>query len=637
MGKMSLVVLVIVGGITPGGSAWADERAPPAADPSVPPCSVGSPQDLGPFLDGVLTTQLAAHRIPGAAVAVVCAGRVLYLAGYGRADLEPGRPVSADHTLFRTASVSKVVTWTAVMQLVERGKLDLHRDVNHYLDFQVPATYPQPITLAHLLTHTPGFEEREFGSYARSAADLLPLGTFLRRNLPARIFPPGEVSAYSNYGAALAGYIVAWISGVAFEDYVERHILKPLGMDHSSFRQPLPPALAAELATGYGRRLRPAGFEWDQDGPAGALSATTADMARLMLAHLPQGRLGAVRILGADTAAAMQRRQHTNHPAVNGLTYGFQELTVSGRRVLAQPGDMLAFTTAMFLLPSEDLGLYVAYNRGGASDAPQELLHLLLARFPPAPPPLPSILAPRPDPDTGRFAGSYRSTRRNETGLEKLQELFNPVRVRALGSSALAISGLAVVPRGIWRETGPGIFRDRSGEVVAFREDRAGRPAYLFEGNFPAAGYSRLPWYGAPEVHYALLALCLPVFLLSPAVWSVGALRRRRAGARLSSQRRGHWSAAAMCAVNLLFLAGIVVVIAHGRELLFGVTPLARGVLLLPLLSAGLAALTSASAIAAWAQGRWNLWGRLHYTLVALLGLAFLASLAYWNLLRFRL
>jgi hypothetical protein len=265
-------------------------------------------------------------------------------------------------------------------------------------------------------------------------------------------------------------------------------------------------------------------------------------------------------------------------------------------------------------------------------------LQLLLARFVPAPPRSRSAPAPLSDPDVGRFAGSFRSTRRNETGLEKLQELFNPVRVRTLGPSTLAISGLAVVPQGQWRETSRDVFHNRSGsEVVAFREDPAGRPAYLFEGNFPAAGYSRLPWYGAPEVHYVLLALCLPVFLLSPAVWSVGALRRRRAGARLQSRRRGHWSAAAMCAVNLLFVSGMVVVIEQGRELLFGVTPLARGVLLLPLLSAGLAALTSASAIAAWAQGRWNLWGRLHYTLVALLGLAFLASLAYWNLLRFRL
>lgn len=632
MGKMSLVVLAVVGSIAAGGAAWAAVRVPAA-----PSCSVGSPQDLGPFLDGVLTTQLAAHRIPGAAVAVVCAGRVLYLAGYGQADLKTGRPVSAEHTLFRTASVSKVVTWTAVMQLVERGKLDLHADINRYLAFQVPATYPQPVTLAHLLTHTPGFEERAFGSYARSATDLRPLGAFLAANLPARIFPPGEVSAYSNYGAALAGYIVARASGLPFEDYVERHILKPLGMDHSSFRQPLPPALAAALATGYGTRLRPSGFEWDQDRPAGALSATTADMARLMIAHLQQGRLGAVRILGAGTAAAMQRRQFTNHPAVNGLTYGFQELTVGGRWVLAQPGDMLAFTTAMYLLPSEDLGLYAAYNRGGASGAPLELLQLLLARFLPASPRSRSAPPPLSDPDVGRFAGSYRSTRRNETGLEKLQELFNPVRVRSLGSSTLAISGLAVVPQGLWRETSRDVFRDRSGaEVVAFREDAAGRPAYLFEGNFPAAGYSRLPWYGTPEVHYALLALCLPVFLLTSVLWSVSAARRRRAGAHLPSQRYGHWSAAAMCGVNLLFVSGMLVVIANARELLFGVTPLARAVLVLPLLSAGLTTLTCASAIAAWAQGRWSLWGRLYYTLVAVLGLAYLASLAYWNLLRFR-
>ena len=306
--------------------------------------------------------------------------------------------------------------------------------------------------------------------------------------------------------------------------------------------------------------------------------------------------------------------------------------------MLAQPGDMLAFTTAMYLLPSEDLGLYAAYNRGGASGAPLELLQFLLARFVPAPPRSRSAPTPLSDPEVGRFAGSYRSTRRNETGLEKLQELFNPVRVRSLGSSTLAISGLAVVPQGQWRETSRDVFHNRSdSEVVAFREDTTGRPAYLFEGNFPAAGYSRLPWYGAPEVHYVLLALCLPVFLLSPVVWSVSAARKQPAGVHGPSQPYARLSAAAMCGVNLLFLLGMLVVIANARELLFGMTPLARAVLLLPPLSSGLTALTSAMAIIAWTRGYWNRRGRLHYTLVVLLGLAFLASLAYWNLLRFRL
>jgi CubicO group peptidase (beta-lactamase class C family) len=528
---------------------------PPTPGPSAIRSALRA-DDIQAFFERALRSQLALHGIPGGAVAVVQGDKTLYLGGYGKADLASGKPVSAQETLFRTGSVSKLVTWTAVMQLVEQGRLDLHTDVNRYLDaFQIPASYPAPVTLAHLLTHTAGFEDRGFGFYARSEGDLSPLGAFLSAKMPARIFPPGEVSAYSNYGAALGGYLIEQVSGLPFEDYVETRILAPLGMSDSSFRQPLPPALAARLATGYRASLEPGAFEWDLAVPAGALSGTAADMARFMIAHLYGGRSGSTRILKAETVEAMQRRQFTNHPAVSGLTYGFQELNLAGQRVLAQPGDMLHFTAALFLLPEQDLALFVAYNRGRAAEAPMELLRAFVARFFPAPPAFFSYPTAISEGDVGRFGGSYRSTRRNETTLEKLQELFSPVRVRALAPGTLGISGLAIVPESLWVQTRPGVFRDQSSpEIIAFREDESGRVTHLFEGNFPAVGYTRLPWYGAPEAHYALLAIGAPLFLLTPIAWSVSAgraafsSRKTWAQATLSASPDHGGSAAASCA-----------------------------------------------------------------------------------------
>ena len=187
------------------------------------------PQELASFLDGVLPAQLEAHHVPGAAVAVVQDGRLVLARGYGTADREQGVPVVADRTLFRVGSVGKTVTWTAVMQLVEQGKLDLHADVNTYLTaFKVPATYPQPITLAHLLTHTAGFDDKG-GILARDPADLQPLGAFLSASLPARVRPPGELAAYSNHGTALAGYIVEQVSGVALRSVRRGAHLRPAG------------------------------------------------------------------------------------------------------------------------------------------------------------------------------------------------------------------------------------------------------------------------------------------------------------------------------------------------------------------------------------------------------------------------
>ncbi len=616
-------------------SSTAEGISRGARHPMALPQSLPRAEDVGPFLDRLIRTQLARHGIPGAAVALVKGSKILHLGGYGRSDLQRGTPVSAESTLFRTGSVSKSFTWTAVLQLVEQGKLDLHADVNRYLTaFRIPATYPDPITLAHLLTHTAGFEDRAFGVYARTPAELAPLGAFVTSQMPARIFPPGEVSAYSNYGACLAGYIVERVSGVPFENYVEAHILAPLGMAGSSFRQPLPREFESRLAKGYRDSLEPGAFELNLAVPAGALSATAADMSGFMIALLQGGRVGGARILDARSARAMQERQFSNHPAVSGLTYGFQELNIGGQRVLAQPGDMLYFTTALFLLPQHDLGLYVAYNRGRATDAPMELLENILGWFFPSPPwVLPAAPAPRSASDPGRFAGGYRITRRNETGLGKLRKLFAPVRVRVAAPGVLHISGLRVVPESLWRETKPGVFRDLSSpEIVAFRTDASGRATHLFEGNFPIAAYTRLPWYGDPELHFALLALCLPFFAVTPLAWTLSALRHS-SGGDLSLDWRSRMAAASMCVVNLLFLLGMIGVIANGRELLFGLTPLARTVLFLPPLSAALTILSLVLAGTAWRRNRWRLRSRLYYSLLGLLGLVFIGSLYYWNLL----
>src|SRR5712691_6399647 len=121
-------------------------EAKAAAAPATP---AGTPEmtaeDVSAFLDGIMPQQLAREDIAGAVVSIVKDGKVLFARGYGYADVEKKTPVSPDNTLFRPGSISKLFTWTAVMQLVEQGKLDLDGDVNDYLDFKIPPTYPQPI------------------------------------------------------------------------------------------------------------------------------------------------------------------------------------------------------------------------------------------------------------------------------------------------------------------------------------------------------------------------------------------------------------------------------------------------------------------------------------------------------------
>ncbi len=254
--------------------------------------------DFETFLDALVPSQLRNRNIAGAVVSVVKDGQVLFQKGYGYADLEARKPVLPDHTTFRPGSISKLFTATAVMQLVEQGKLDLDRDVNDYLDFAIPRTYPEPVTLRELLTHTAGFEETLKDLFVANESDIRPLRAYLTNQMPARIFPPGKFPSYSNYGFTLAGYIVERVSVEKFDRYIENHILKPLRMNNSTFAQPLPQRLAPQMSKGYlSASKQPRDFEWVQAAPAGALSTTATDMTRFMLAFLQGGSVDGVTIL----------------------------------------------------------------------------------------------------------------------------------------------------------------------------------------------------------------------------------------------------------------------------------------------------------------------------------------------------
>ncbi|HLE55684.1 MAG TPA: serine hydrolase domain-containing protein, partial [Rhodothermia bacterium] len=281
--------------------------------------------DVETFLDGFVPLQLEQDDIAGATISIVKDGQLLFAKGYGYADVEKKHPVVADATLFRPGSISKLFTWTAVMQLAEQGKLDLDRDVNTYLDFKIPEAFGKPITVKNLLTHTPGFEDVVKDLFV-DASKQVSLGQYLKTHIPRRIYPPGTVAAYSNYGAGLAGYIVERVSGRPFNQYVDENIFKPLVMTHSTFEQPLPNSLAAQMSKGYRSASDgPKPFEAVGPGPAGSLSSSSTDMARFMTAHLQQGQYAEARILRPETVSRMHSRLFELNPAANGMALGFYE------------------------------------------------------------------------------------------------------------------------------------------------------------------------------------------------------------------------------------------------------------------------------------------------------------------------
>jgi len=300
--------------------------APHPAQAAPADCATTTPATVAGYLDTAMPRLLSEHRVPGAVVSVVSSGQTVFAKGYGVADTARGTPFDASGTLVQVGSVTKLFTWTAVMQQVEAGRLDLHADVNRYLKgFQLPATFPEPVTLLDLMDHTAGFEDSTIGSYARTAADVPPLRDYLASHVPARIRPPGQISAYSNYGAGLAGYIVAQVSGEPYDEYVRRHLLDPLGMSRSTVSQPVPAALAGDLAQSYDSDADPPApipLRYDNTPPDGALSTTAMDMANFMTAELD----GGARQRSAGAGTKHERPEAAQRRARSKLVVGDQLL-----------------------------------------------------------------------------------------------------------------------------------------------------------------------------------------------------------------------------------------------------------------------------------------------------------------------
>ncbi|MBX6365731.1 MAG: beta-lactamase family protein [Gemmatimonadetes bacterium] len=594
------------------------------------------PKEIEAFLDGLMAGQMKAKNIAGATVAVVRDGKLLFAKGYGWADLDKHIPVDPEKTLFRIGSVSKLFTWTAVMQLVEQGKLDLHKDINEYLDFKIPATFPEPITMWHLMTHTPGFEDRALALFSESKE---PRGKFLKEHMPARVRPPGTYSAYSNYGTALAGYIIERITGEPWEEYIERHILQPLGMHNTTGRQPLPADLAPNMSVGYakqGDKLVAKPFEMlIPYAPAGSISASATDMARFMIAHLQNGEYQGVRILADSTARFMHTRAFAHDPRLDAYDLGFYEQTSHGVHLIGHGGDTGWFHTDLSLAPEEGWGIFVSYNSapGGELSFGPFLQAVLDHYYPTATAAAKDATGPVPD----KYLGTYRINRASYTTFEKALGLATAVKVARDPKAP----GILVVnsPLGVERfvSAGPNLFREIDGhELIAFRQERDGSISHFFMNSAPMMGMERVAWYQAPALHHVLIGIALLLLLTVPFVllgsWLLH--RRFRELAPLSGgERLARWTAFAVTVLVVAFLVGLGSLISGETALLKGDVPGLGIVFALPVLAAVLTIALLAFTALAWRGGWWGRWGRIHYTAVTLASVVLLAVLAYWNLL----
>jgi len=633
---VALGALPLLGGLGTSAPAQVVPRAAPHSSRRGPT----DPREIEAFFDGLMIGQMRDEDVAGATISVVRDGRVLFAKGYGWADLAQHRPVSAESTLFRIGSISKLFTWTAVMQQVQAGKLDLRRDVNAYLDFKIPATFPQPITLFNLMTHTPGFEDRGFALFSESTE---PRGKFLAEHIPARVRPSGTYVSYSNYGAALAGYIVERVTGVPWETYIEQHILGPLGMRNATGRQPLPAALAHQMSAGYaaeGSALVPKPFETVLPlAPAGAVSASAVAMGRFMIAQLgDRGRHGAA-ILPDSLAAFMHSRAFGSDPRLDGFDYGFYEQSSHGVHLIGHGGDTQWFHSDLTLAPEERWGIFVSYNsQGGGNLSFGPFLQAVLDHYYPTATASLSQASGAVDP---RYLGTYRSIRSSYTTLEKVLGLFSATTVaRDPARAGVLVVATPFRTQRFVAAADRDLFRQVDGhERIAFQRDARGRVTHLFVGSLPMVAMERLAWYESPGLHRWLLGIALLVLLTTPCVMFVSWLlhRRFRELRPLSGgERLARWTAFIATALAAVFCGGLMAIVASPEGFIKGNAGGLNVVLALPVLLTLTAIALAGFTGRAWKRGWWGRWGRIHYTAVTAAAVVLVTLLAYWNLLGWR-
>jgi CubicO group peptidase (beta-lactamase class C family) len=486
--------------------------------------------DVDAWLDGYMPYALKAGGIPGAVVVVVKDGQPLTMRGFGYSDLKAQKPVDPELTLFRPGSVSKLFTWTAVMQLVQAGKLNLDADVNTYLDFKIPPREGKPITLRNLMTHTPGFAETakyliDFGEKKPG-----PLGKILARAVPDRIYAPGSMPAYSNYGASVAGYIVERVSGEPFDQYIQRHIFAPAGMAHSSFDQPLPADLRPLMSKGYKAGTdEPQPYEVIGMAPAGALAASGADMGRFMIAHLNHT------LLNPQTSALMYANANKPYPDLPAMALGFYHEDRNGLNIVGHGGDTVWFHSDLHLFLDKNVGLYISMNSIGKNGAAHALREELLQEFADRYYPAPAQNVPTSSTakaDGAVMSGHYVSSRAGGFNFLRLAALLGETKVAVDKDGVLvasSITDLSGTPRK-WREVKPFLWKEVNGAdyLQALRDGNGGIKMFSITPYAPIIEFLPAPESLNAGWIFPAAALALLILVVAAIGWPIVALVRRR-------------------------------------------------------------------------------------------------------------
>jgi CubicO group peptidase (beta-lactamase class C family) len=606
----------------------------PAAQTTPPPPL--NADEVAAFFDELMPEKLIDYKSAGAVVSVVANGKIIFNHGYGYANLQKQIPADPEKTLLRIASVSKLFTWTAVMQLVEQGKIDLAANINDYLDFEIPTSFPQPITMNDLMSHTAGFEEDNFERQLLTTPDEKVRMDYLVTHMPAIVREPGKYVAYSNYGATLAAYIVQRVSGMSFEDYLEQNIFQPLGMIRTSAREPVPTQFEADMAMGYNRiegsdQIEP--VYYSKFPGAGTLTSTALDMSRFMSAFLQEGSP----ILKPETMSLMQSPLVTYHPRVDRILHGFFEMNQNSLRIFGHGGDIPGFHSLLALIPEKELGIFISFNSEVPSLAYDKTLEEFVDHFFPAADPVPQVNPSLQN--ASLVAGSYRNLRSSYTSLEKVRGLLEQYYYKAQPDGTLVggldMMGMKPLGERQYVEVEPLVFQQVDGhDMVVFIEDENGNITHAANNLILSQAYERYPWYENPAVHMILWGVSYLVLISFLIASGIRALIKRKAKHLQPAPARAAQVFLVLASLfELVFLVLLYIATQDYFQYVIGNVGLYIAAFSLSTLAAIAAPFIVFFTILVWKRQIWKPLRRFHYTLGAAAITALTISFWVWNLI----
>lgn len=610
-----------------------------ASPPAIPPPDAA---DFGAFAERQFIDPLRERKIGGAVLVAVSEGRELYRVACGYRNVERRLPVDVDHTAFIIASVSKTFTATAIAQLKSRGSLDYEDLVASRLrSVKLTSRYAGQLRIRNLLTHTTGIPDLFLGASCRSSADCLPLAMFLGERQPEALAPPDTFVSYSNFSNALAGQIVADVSGQSYGDYLRERIFRPLGMLSTRYDVPGEPAAdepAAEQAAGYeldhaGKLVRsPANFSMFY--PAGQIAASGADMGRYAIAQLDGGAFL------ADAERLDMQRVHATMPGFrDGYGWAWNSRHFGGVRVIGHGGDLRGVVTDLLLVPQGRFGYFAAIT-GDAGPVLEEFSRAFKERYLPKPHAKQSPVVAPGAAVPADLAGVYQDFRFSHDDPLQLLSMLSEARIRRTGTDSISVDLPEVVGGGTYRlaavgrdefrvvDAPPGRPVDEDARLRLIRDGKGEVRYFAFEDRGYDLVAAKMQLWRQTRFKIPALIAVLAGFLAATSMAAIALVRQRRAGV---SNRLMTWAImalAAACVAAFVFPVwmGVVLASASKWDLLYGLAALGLKPAYALLPAAGTALLAAAALAMAAPRGS----ARLGYTSATaiLFGGAYLLLLA---------